>query len=646
MAKRSTRQAIDDRRQFQPLKSQTSATNSSIGWQTPTIMSVTYLVAVIFALAHYLYCRAIDRKLVQDSIPQSWNSVLSVLFAQGYSIHLAASGSQAFTQIMWWYLRRRSLSVSKIDALFHLNASPIYLWRVDLLAITPALWFFALFFPLIAVATAFPPASLVLQQLPKQDTSMGQVPMLDVMDLGNGTLDDMYRNAMFSTSSKGFWETLPIYSSLGKRTFLQGEIITKSSPCGSNCSYELQLVGPTLACKDSWPYGEWKRVRADDTIAYNETNDDLLPLLLRQTEDGDYTYWGMFSSFRYERSLSDEERELIPIPSRDGWNSSQWEELGLENSDSSKVFDIFYRTDRSKMGQTIGCVLANSTYDVKFNYTDKVQTVDVRTSSRNTANRYNENIRDIIQNQTRARQEFPDEIDRLNEDLRRSFGLWQLYAMFATFMMNLSGAVENFNDKATTDGMVNRIKTSHGNNNILDSPFVSSSWNSSTHTENEIEYNISPSVIEELMINYTISVLNHSNKLKEVEITRITYQDGWVFKAPNQLLIAYFTGLALYFVVISLGFLALIQNGTPASPGGFLEVLTAVAASEQKSTMNKRVRAYNVGERAPRELMDYKIRLGEVRDEFSGTCIAAFGAPEETMPLRKRPFRGLDVSRE
>lgn len=95
--------------------------------------------------------------------------------------------------------------MSKIDALFHLNASPIYLWRVDLITSTPALWFFALFFPLIAVATAFPPGSLIIQQLPEQTIKMESVPILDVTYLGNGTLENMLQNAMFDIGDSDYW---------------------------------------------------------------------------------------------------------------------------------------------------------------------------------------------------------------------------------------------------------------------------------------------------------------------------------------------------------------------------------------------------------------------------------------------------------
>lgn len=182
------------------------AINQKIQIQTDMFRNFLF-TAVLFALIHFLYCRAVHQKLISETLSQSWNNALAIIFAQGYSIALAAAGTQAFTQLLWWHLRRGPMSVSKIDALFHLNFSALYVWRVDVLAVAPLLWFFALFFPLIAVATAFPPGALVVQQLPRTELVRRMVPTLDVRNWGDGTVDDFYRMAMFDVDEYegGFW---------------------------------------------------------------------------------------------------------------------------------------------------------------------------------------------------------------------------------------------------------------------------------------------------------------------------------------------------------------------------------------------------------------------------------------------------------
>lgn len=144
------------------------------------------------------------------------------------------------------------------------------------------------------------------------------------------------------------------------------------------------------------------------------------------------------------------------------------------------------------------------------------------------------------------------------------------------------------------------------------------------------------------MKNVTMSMLSHSSQLTtgDTLISQTTMSDGYVFEAPNRLLVAYFSGLALYSVLITLGVLALLHNGVAASPGGFLEVLGATAASG--SRLNGVVRQVNQGERPLRQLLDLRIRLGEVRDDGGGeTPFAAFGTEGETVPLRRKTRGGL-----
>lgn len=175
---------------------------------------------------------------------------------------------------------------------------------------------------------------------------------------------------------------------------------------------------------------------------------------------------------------------------------------------------------------------------------------------------------------------------------------------------------------------------------INESPFAVPLWNATAHKLGRISYQLlTPSVIEELMRNVTMSLLNHSNRLTETLVSQTTMSDGYVFEDPNRLIVAYFSGLALYSVLISLGVMALLHNGVSASPGGFLEVLGATAASG--SQLNGVVRQVNQGERPLRQLLDLRIRLGEVRDGGGERPFAAFGTEGETVSLKRKTRGGL-----
>lgn len=181
----------------------TESTQWSVGLMTPLVIIGFFILATVVAVAHFLYCHFLDQKFVEDTIPQSWNAALSVAIARAFSVTLAASASTAFTQLLWWHLRRKALSLSKIDALFSLNGSPTRLYELGLLTTTPLLWFFGLILPLISIATIFPPGSLIVQQLPDVQQSMIQVPTLDIDYVGNGSAAGFFEYAAFQSDIDG-----------------------------------------------------------------------------------------------------------------------------------------------------------------------------------------------------------------------------------------------------------------------------------------------------------------------------------------------------------------------------------------------------------------------------------------------------------
>jgi hypothetical protein len=180
-----------------------SACKWSIGWLTPLLIIGCFVGATAIAIANYIYFDKIGgrngRPIKDTGISQEWNNAITQVFARAFSITLAASASPAFAQLLWWYLRRKSLPVEKIEALFQLNFGPLNLYQLGILKIVPLLWLFGLLFPLIPIATIFPPGSLVVEQLPWPSTSMASVPTLDVDYRGNGSSSDFFKYAMFST---------------------------------------------------------------------------------------------------------------------------------------------------------------------------------------------------------------------------------------------------------------------------------------------------------------------------------------------------------------------------------------------------------------------------------------------------------------
>ena len=81
---------------------------------------------------------------------------------------------------------------------------------------------------------------------------------------------------------------------------------------------------------------------------------------------------------------------------------------------------------------------------------------------------------------------------------------------------------------------------------------------------------------------------------------------------------------------------SLNQNGVSAIDGGFLQVMTTTTGRTNMEELTIAHKRYIDGDNVPRELLDLKVRYGELVDD-EGVCtgIAGFGTMEETKMLRK-----------
>lgn len=134
-----------------------------------------------------------------------------------FATALVTSASAAFTLLLWWYLRRRFLSISNIDALFLLNSSSASLFRLSILRAILLLWFFGLLILLISVATIFRPGSLVVDQLPSDYNETTKVYTLNVNNHGNGSVSQFFEHAMFEIDTTGRYKWVSLWQNRSRR---------------------------------------------------------------------------------------------------------------------------------------------------------------------------------------------------------------------------------------------------------------------------------------------------------------------------------------------------------------------------------------------------------------------------------------------
>lgn len=135
-------------------------------------------------------------------------------------------------------------------------------------------------------------------------------------------------------------------SSLATRTLLNASYLTTPSPCGANCSYDAQFVGPTFECQPG----------AFDL--------DILASVA-------FTYYSNSSS-----SI-----ETHSAWSADGLNylavDHPTDQLTLDQVNNTYSFDIAWRNDSSSVVQSMRCTTYVSVYSAKISFVNFRQQVDV-----------------------------------------------------------------------------------------------------------------------------------------------------------------------------------------------------------------------------------------------------------------------------
>lgn len=136
------------------------------------------------------------------------------------------------------------------------------------------------------------------------------------------------------------------------------------------------------------------------------------------------------------------------------------------------------------------------------------------------------------------------------------------------------------------------------------------------------------------MKNVSISFFNRATNFTDVTATTTPYKLSYVFAKSERLIISYALALGVSLVFIAIGFATMLHNGVSASTGGFLQIMCTTTHGESK--MNQLARRACLGGESnlPKELLDLKVRFGEVdRQSGQGHRFAAFGTEDETRVL-------------
>jgi Kelch motif len=90
----------------------------NIHWRAPAIMVGSLMAGVCFAIGHHLLYQQFDHQPVASFTQQNWIIRVGTAFAFLVKMSLAIATSAAYVQQFWATLSRKSVRISRVDALF------------------------------------------------------------------------------------------------------------------------------------------------------------------------------------------------------------------------------------------------------------------------------------------------------------------------------------------------------------------------------------------------------------------------------------------------------------------------------------------------------------------------------------------------
>ncbi|CZR62770.1 uncharacterized protein PAC_12667 [Phialocephala subalpina] len=595
----------------------------AIGRKTPIMMIASYLLAIVIAVTHFLFCWYLSGRPADGPyphVPQTYSTTASILMANSFGLLLRISLSLAFTQHLWHILRTTLLRISTIEQLFIMRSDPLSLFNTTVLQkawplvlITALLWS-------IPVAVSFPPGALTI--IPSSHSNIvteALVPTFNASDVGNGTFDYILQHSLAAFSIQSFGDDPnpylgvmsmnPTIQYLVERTLINNEIWTMPSPCGANCSYALKFTGPYLQCTNS---------NRDSTLYSNSTEEALAePSAFFTVYNGSWVY-------PLDVTLADTPNTFANVSAYLNITSATANTLGVEVVSSDRDFeDRNYRLNITQ--NNLVCIPSRAEYEVHIVYEDNIVTLKPSIGVESVYP-----LTDVMDPMPMSESFLfsntaPSELNPSQVTYIQDANLMALIGRTAERLSGLSTAlVVNASEVPLTvdsEGFQWYNVTS----NPLDGPTLS---NYSVDIENTLapftplcnffnpsnDYtcSVNQSILNFILANITLSTISSYNIWSTyVNETQTIWVNTYSFSRPRNLIIPYCLALLCTLPLIILGLYALYTNGVPATDGGFLQLLTTTRGS---ATLDETAVGGCLGgdKNVPSALKDLKIKYGEL----------------------------------
>jgi hypothetical protein len=124
-------------------------------------MFLLFIVGTLAAVGqHLFYSYANGKREEEFPISQNWVIRVGTAFAFLFQTVLVAAVGSAFTQRFWFAVRRESLAIGSIDAMFSVLGDPRQFFNTEFIFKTKLLLVFAVISYLLPIATILSPGAL------------------------------------------------------------------------------------------------------------------------------------------------------------------------------------------------------------------------------------------------------------------------------------------------------------------------------------------------------------------------------------------------------------------------------------------------------------------------------------------------------
>jgi hypothetical protein len=332
-------------------------------------MISSFIIGALFILGHHLFYQSLHHQTTDNALlQQQFNTGIGTAFAFIVKMFLVIAVGTGYWQIFWLQVKKRPVSVGRLDVLNDLLENAWQFLSLKTLGRFPLLGLIAAITWLLPLAAIVPPAALTIELSPAPKETILQRNM-PVLNFNNDQYAQIEQGGSGAGSTKLFGGPRYLVNRLSTATAASGGLLQFDSP-GANSSYAVNFHAPALQCDDV-PDNQ------RDVFTKNISAIMGCDITGRWRKDDDYCFIQPLYM-----AWAPNETNTVAFSGANGTNQDppwQANTIGPDQSSDPAQFYIASQPtlENSAPWSFVGCKLYNATYELNVNFTNGNQDVNV-----------------------------------------------------------------------------------------------------------------------------------------------------------------------------------------------------------------------------------------------------------------------------